>query len=178
MKKIFLGLSLLVGFTWANAQIGANISSPDNKWTFGGGAGIGVSNGRGFSATTISVAPRVGYKLTEDFELGISGSGSWLNSRNFSTTMFGVGPFANYYFGRNFYASARHQHYFISQKNKVDNIKYKDNEDALYLGAGYMTKIAGGAYMQIGASYNVLYQKDKSIFGTGFVPHIGIVWGL
>jgi hypothetical protein len=32
--------------------------------------------------------------------------------------------------------------------------------------------------MQIGVSYNVLYNKDKSVFGSGFVPQVGVVFGL
>lgn len=178
MKKIIVSASLFVGMSLVNAQIGGIISSPDSKWTFGGGAGIGFSNGRGYSGTNISISPRVGYKVTENLEVGASGGITWLNSTNFNSTMIGLGPFANYYFGRNIYLSARHQHYFINQKDKVYNQKFSTQEDALYIGGGYMTKIAGGVYMQVGASYNVLYNKNKSVFGTGFVPNVGIVWGL
>ena len=57
-------------------------------------------------------------------------------------------------------------------------MKYNTEEDALYIGAGYMQNIGGNVYVQIGASYNVLYKKDKSIFSTGFIPNVGIVIGL
>ncbi|CEN32702.1 conserved hypothetical protein [Capnocytophaga canimorsus] len=41
-----------------------------------------------------------------------------------------------------------------------------------------MQNIGGNAYLQVGASYNVLYKKDKSAFSGGFVPNIGVVIGL
>ena len=92
--------------------------------------------------------------------------------------MVGVGPFANYYFGRNFYLSGMFQEYFINQKNKYENVKYDTNESALYLGAGYMQRVGQHVYMQIGGMYNVLYDENKSAFSGGFVPNIGIVYGL
>jgi len=26
--------------------------------------------------------------------------------------------------------------------------------------------------------YNVLYDKEKSVFGSGFIPNVGVVFGL
>ena len=92
--------------------------------------------------------------------------------------MIGVGPFVNYYFSRNFFLSGMFQEYFITQKNKVDNLKYSADEAALYLGGGYMQKLGERTYMQIGGMYNVLYNKNKSFLGSGFIPSIGIVYGL
>lgn len=92
--------------------------------------------------------------------------------------MIGVGPFANYYFARNFFLSGMFQEYFVNQKDKINDIKYSTDEAALYLGGGYMQKLGNRVYMQIGGMYNVLYNKDKSVFSGGFIPNIGIVYGL
>lgn len=179
MKKIVFGFFLMLGLG-LQAQIGtsAQTSSADSKWTFGGYAGLGGSFGSGGSGTSLYISPRVGYKVTENLETGLAGSLTWSNSQYYSSTMIGVGPFANYYFSRNFFLSGMFQEYFIDQKNKVDNLKYSGNESALYLGGGYMQKLGERTYMQIGGMYNVLYKKDRSVFGSGFIPSVGIVFGL
>lgn len=181
MNKFFISVALVLA-TVAQAQIGTGVStsqhSNDSKWTFGGGAGVSFSNGDYGTGTTISLSPRVGYKVDENLEVGGIGSFTWGNSKYFSTTMFSIGPFANYYFSRQFYVSAQFQQYFYNQKFKYSDYKYSSDESALYLGAGYLQKIGERAYLQIGAMYNVLYKEGESIFSGGFVPNVGIVFGL
>lgn len=177
MKKIFVPTLVLL-FGLQHAQLSTSSSATTNRWTFGGGASVGFSSGNGGSGTTLGISPRVGYKITEDFEMGVLGSVLWNNSSYYSSTTFGVGPFANYYISRSFYLTGMFQEYFFNQKNKTTNFKYSGDEAALYLGGGYMQSIGGGAYMQIGATYNVLWNKNKSVFTSGFVPSVGFVVGL
>lgn len=180
MKKIVFLSLMFTGFL-AFSQIGTRLPSAqigDSKWTVGGYAGLGGAFGSGGGGTTLYITPRVGYKVTENFEAGIAGNFSWSNSRYYSSTMVGVGPFANYYFSRSFFLSGMFQEYFINQKDKVNDVKYSGNESALYLGGGYMQRLGERTYMQIGGMYNVLYNRDKSVFAGGFIPHVGIVYGL
>ena len=178
MKKILLLLMIISGF-FLNAQIGTStqIGGENSKWTFGGYAGLGGAFGNG-GGVSLYVTPRVGYKVTENLEAGLASNLTWSNSKYYSSTMIGVGPFLNYYFSRNFYLSGMFQEYFINQKDKVNNLKYSADEAALYLGGGYMQRLGNRTYMQIGGMYNVLYKKDKSFFGGGFRPSVGIVYGL
>lgn len=180
MKKLFFTLGLVVsGF--AVAQQGNTYTEQDNqpsKWTFGGAAGVGGAIGSGNSGVTISLSPRVGYKATEDLELGLSGNFSWTDAKYYNSTMFGIGPFANYYFSRKFYVTGLFQQYFYNQKLKDIDVKGSSSESALYLGAGYMQYLGGRTYMQIGGMYNVLYNQNKSVFGGAFIPNIGIVVGI
>jgi len=178
MKKILLLLMIISGF-FLNAQIGTStqIGGENSKWTFGGYAGLGGAFGNG-GGVSLYVTPRVGYKVTENLETGLASNLTWSNSKYYSSTMIGVGPFLNYYFSRNFYLSGMFQEYFINQKDKVNNLKYSADEAALYLGGGYMQRLGNRTYMQIGGMYNVLYKKDKSVFGGGFIPSVGIVYGL
>ena len=181
MKKLILLTFLSVGLI-ANAQIGTRLPSgtiggEGSKWTFGGYAGLGGAFGNG-GGVSLYVTPRVGYKVTENFEAGLATNFNWQNSRYYSSTMLGVGPFANYYFGRSFYLSGMFQEYFYSQRDKYNDLKYTGDEAALYLGGGYMQKLSEKVYMQIGGMYNVLYDREKSVFGGGFVPNVGIVYGL
>lgn len=177
MKKLFLSACLAGGFL-ASAQISTSTSAGASRWTFGGGASLGFSGGSAGTGSSVGISPRVGYLLTDQLEAGVSGGVTWSNSRYFSSTMMSVGPFANYYFSRNFFISALFQEYFFNQKNKFDQTKYSGDEAALYLGTGYLQNVGGRLYIQIGAMYNVLYDKNKSIFGNGFVPNIGVVYGL
>ena len=178
MKNFYIATILFIGISLNAQSLGTSLNNPNSRWTFGGGAGLGFSGGSGGSGTSVSVTPRVGYRITDDFEAGLAGSLTWMSSKYWSTTMVGVGPFANYYFGRSVYISGLFQQYWINQKDKVYNQKYNGDEAALYLGGGYMQSIGGGAYMQIGASYNVLYKKNASYFSSGFIPSIGFVFGL
>lgn len=182
MMKKLLFLSAISLFTVSFAQIGtsfpsAKTSNEETKWTFGGYAGLGGAFGTG-GGIALYVAPRVGYKVAENFEVGMATNLNWQNSKYYSSSTLGVGPFANYYFGRSFYISGMFQEYFYSQKDKVNGLKYNGNEAALYLGGGYMQRLGDKVYMQIGGMYNVLYKKDQSIFGGGFIPNVGIVYGL
>lgn len=179
MKKIILLSLITLGFA-VNAQIGTStqLGGENSKWTFGGSAGLGGSFGSGGGGTSIYLSPRVGYKLTEDLETGLASNFTWSNSDYYSATTIGVGPFINYYIARNFFLSGMFQEYFFNQTDKYNNLKHSGDEAALYLGGGYMQRIGEHAYMQIGGMYNVLYKKDKSVFGSGFIPSIGVVFGL
>lgn len=178
MKNLIISAFLLSGFA-PNAQIGTStqIASPESRWTFGGYAGLGGAFGNG-GGVSVYLSPRVGYKVTENLETGLASNLTWSNSKYYSSTMIGVGPFANFYFSRNFFLSGMFQQYFTNQKNKVDDRKYSGDESALYLGGGYMQKLGERTYMQIGGMYNVLYDREKSFLGSGFIPSIGVVYGL
>lgn len=179
MKKLFL-LSLLSLSFSAQAQIGTSktFGNANSHWTFGGSAGLGGAFGNNNSGTSVYVSPRIGYKITENLETGLAGNFTWSNSKYYSSSTVGVGPFMNYYIGRNFFLSGMFQEYFFNQKNKLNNLKYSGDEAALYFGGGYMQRIGDRAYFQIGGMYNVLYKKDKSVFGDGFIPSVGVVFGL
>ena len=67
MKKIILSLLFTTSIA-LSAQIGDSTQIGNSKWTFGGNAGIsgGFGSNSGFG---ISVAPRVGYKISENVEV-------------------------------------------------------------------------------------------------------------
>ncbi|ROH96030.1 hypothetical protein [Chryseobacterium daecheongense] len=175
MKKLMTSLFLIIsGSIFSQVAVGASQES-NNRWTFGGGIGFGFGSNNYFN---LSAAPRAGYKLTDDLEGGLLGSVSWQKSNAYSSTMFGVGPFLNYYIARTFYLGANYQHYFINYKDKIYDFKANTNEDALYLGGGYMQRIGNNSFMQIGIMYNVLWKENESVFSSGLVPNIGFVVGL
>ncbi len=175
MKKLIISLSFLFsGLVFSQEATELPVQN-NNRWTFGGGIGFGFGSNNYFN---LSAAPRVGYMLTNDLEGGVLGSVSWQKSNAYSSTMFGIGPFLNYYIARTFFVSANYQHYFINYKDKIYDFKANTNEDALYLGGGYMQRIGNNSFLQLGLMYNVLWKENSSIFSSGLVPNIGFVVGL
>ncbi|WP_379967322.1 hypothetical protein [Epilithonimonas sp. UC225_85] len=146
-----------------------------NRWTFGGGLGVGFGSN---SYVNLQVSPRIGYKITEQLEGGLMGNVSWQTSDYYKSTMVGVGPFVNYYFGRSFFISGNLQQYFINSEEKYTGYKFDRDETALYLGGGYMQPLGNNAFAQFGLMYNVLWKDKTSIFSTGFIPSVGFVVGL
>ncbi len=177
MKKYILITGLLLFVISLNAQIGLSSTSSvgNSKWVYGGNIGMSgwfnTNNG-----VTIYGTPNIGYKIFENLVGGIEGNFSWNKAKNSSSTIFGVGPFIRFYLQRSFYATMNFRQYFIT--NKFGDFKNTYKEKALNIGAGYLQKLGSNAYFQVGASYNVLYKKDKSIFSGAFVPHVGVVFGL
>lgn len=175
MKKFIIPLMLIIsGSLFSQVSIGTG-SQQNNRWTFGGGIGLGFGSN---SAFYLQASPRVGYKITDDLEGGVVGSISWQTSDYYKSTMFGVGPFVNYYIARSFYVGANLQQYFINYKDKFYDYKVNEQETALYLGGGYMQRIGGNSFMQLGLMYNVLWKENSSVFSSGLVPNIGFVVGL
>ncbi|WP_435525329.1 hypothetical protein [Chryseobacterium indoltheticum] len=171
MKKLFISsLILISGLSFSQVAVGTPTAEP-NKWTFGGGLGVGFGSNSYFN---LQVAPRVGYRLTNDLEVGLIGSVSWQTSDFYKSTMFGFGPFVNYYFARSFFVSGNLQHFFINYEDKYYDFKNNQQETALYLGGGYMQQIGNNSFMQIGLMYNVLYKENSSVFSGGLIPECGI----
>ena len=175
MKKFIIPLMLVIsGSLFSQVSIGT-AAQENNRWTFGGGIGVGFGSN---SAFYLQASPRVGYKITDDLEGGVVGSVSWQTSDYYKSTMFGVGPFVNYYIARSFYVGANLQQYFINYKDKFYDYKVNEQETALYLGGGYMQRIGSNSFMQLGLMYNVLWKENSSVFSSGLVPNIGFVVGL
>ncbi len=175
MKKLIIPLFLLISGSVFSQMVSDSLSGNHNRWTFGGGIGVGFGSQSTFY---LSASPRVGYRLTDDLEGGMTASVSWQTSDFYRSTMFGIGPFVNYYIADMFYLSANYQHYFINYKDKFYDYKMNNQEDALYLGGGYMQRVGNNSFIQIGLMYNVLWKENSSIFSSGLVPNIGFVMGL
>lgn len=175
MKKIaFLVLLSFSATAFSQIAVGTP-TSETNRWTFGGGLGVGFGSNSYFN---LQVAPRVGYRLTNDLEAGVIGSVSWQTSDFYKSTMFGAGPFVNYYFARSFFVSGNLQHFFVNYQDKFYDFKSNQQETALYLGGGYMQQIGNNSFLQLGLMYNVLYKENSSIFSGGLIPTVGFVVGL
>jgi hypothetical protein len=175
MKKFGLSLfGLLSSLAMAQVAIGTSeTSASNNKITYGGSIGFSSVSG-GFG---LSVSPRLGYRLSQDVEMGLMGSYHYINNSAATWNNVAIGPFANYYLLPQLYASAMYQHIFLNASPKSNqNIGFSKQEDALYFGGGYMSRLGSNSFMQIGLLYNVLWDKNSSS-PSAFLPQAGVVFG-
>ena len=145
------------------------IDNSSNFWDkvqFGGGLGLGIGSGY----TDISVMPSAIYNVNEIVAVGVGLQFGYLDSKNqYSSFIYGgslvglVNPIPQ------IQLSAELEQ--VRVNTDYDKINYSENywNTALYLGAGYRT-----GSVTIGARYDVLYDKDKSLYGSGFMPFVRV----
>ena len=141
-----------------------------DKVQFGGGLGLGFGSGY----TNVSVMPSAIYNVNEIVAVGVG-------------LQFG------YLYQKNYYKSFVYGGSFITLVNPIPQLQlsaeleqvrvdtdYDENyyhpgfsdaywNTALYLGAGYRT-----GSVTIGARYDVLYDPNKSLYGSGFMPFVRV----
>jgi len=137
-----------------------------NKVQFGGGLGLGF--GSGF--TNISLAPSAIYNVNKYFSAGVGLQYSYLKQRDF-------------------YTSSQYGASLIGLVNPIEeiqlsveleqlrvNVDFEDTNTSrdfwntgLFLGAGYRTE-----NITIGARYNVLFDKDKGVYGDALMPFVRV----
>ena len=141
-----------------------------DKVQFGGGLGLGFGSGY----TDISVMPSAIYNVNEIVAVGIGLQFGYLSSKNnYSSFIYGgslvglVNPIPQ------IQLSAELEQVRVNTDYEENNFRpsFSDNywNTALYLGAGYRT-----GSVTIGARYDVLYDEDKSLYGSGFMPFVRV----
>jgi hypothetical protein len=96
MKKVFLSLAIVT-----IATLSANAQTGQGTWLLGGAASFSSTSvsGETGSATSFAIAPNVGYFFADNFAAGVNVA---FASQSFtgepSSSAFGIGPFARYYF--------------------------------------------------------------------------------
>jgi long-subunit fatty acid transport protein len=148
---------------------------PSNFWRnvqFGGGIGVGI--GSGF--TNISISPSAIYNLNEFFSAGLGLQYSYLNQKNsFTSSQYGgsiiglINPFPE------IQLSVELEQLQVNTTSSVAlagaNVYPKSNfwNTGLFLGAGYRTQ-----NITVGARYNVLFDKNKNVYGDAFMPFVRV----
>lgn len=166
---MFLFSNLAVSQTQQNYNIDNNSRFWD-KVQFGGGLGLGIGSGY----TDISVMPSAIYNINEIVAVGVGLQFGYLSSKNYyDSFVYGgslitlVNPIPE------IQLSAELEQVRVNTDYDANNFRpsYSDNfwNTALYLGAGYRT-----GSVTIGARYDVLYDPDRSLYGTGFMPFVRV----
>jgi len=147
-------------------SVSAFSQTDDKKIQIGGG--LGLNFGSGF--TDVTVAPSVIYNFNQYFAAGVGVQGSYVRVKNF---------YESYIYGGSLIAllspieqiqlSAELEQLRVNTHfSKIDT---DDNfwNTALYIGGGYRAQ-----NVTIGVRYNVLYDKDRSVYSEPFMPFVRV----
>ncbi|AUC84567.1 hypothetical protein CW731_04285 [Polaribacter sp. ALD11] len=153
MKKVlfFIFLSFtLVSFSqksdfWNNVQ-------------FGGGFTVGFGN-----QTTIGISPSAIYNFNNGFSLGTGLNYLYSEINDFSTSVYGASLISLYQTNFGIQFSGDFDYNFAKQKDQFGSIN--TNFPALHFGIAY-----NQGRFAVGVRYDVLYDKNKSIFASPISP--------
>lgn len=135
------------------------------------GGGIGLSFGDGFFSGTL--APSAIYQFNDQFAAGVALTGTYASLKNNnSATILGGSILALYNVIPEIQLSAEFEELNVSRKYKylgsadvTENYWYP----ALFLGAGFRSN-----NFTIGVRYDVLFDKNNSIYAGAFAPFVRI----
>lgn len=146
-------------------------NEPNDFWKhvrFGGG--IGLSFGDGFFSGTL--APSAIYEFNPQFALGVGLNGTYNSFKNnYKSTIFGGSLIGLYNPIRELQVSAEFEELNVSRKWE-DNLGIEDQNywyPALFVGLGY-----GNQNFTVGIRYDVLYDRDKSIYANAWMPFVRV----
>ncbi len=158
MKKLVI--LLFLGFTMSTFSQNNDANFWDNV-RFGGGFSLGFG-----TSTTIAVSPSAIYDFDNGFSLGTGISYLYNKFDGTTSNVFGGSIISLYNIPViNIQLSGEFEQLFVNQKNSTIKVNY--NYPALYLGAAYQT-----GRLSFGLRYDVLYDKNKSIYASAISPII------
>lgn len=148
-----------------------------DRVTFGGDFGLSFGN-----ITYILVAPRVGYKITDDLIGGVSLSYAYLRQRptnfqaEFETSRYGGGLFGMFFVNNDFFISAEYEAINFEYLDFTTVVEEKRSWfNALFLGGGYNVPLGGRAFLQFRAAYNLLHREYPYPYASPFDIRGGIM---
>lgn len=171
-KLYFVILTVLFS-SYTFAQQNYVIDNSNRFWDkvqFGGGLGLGIGSGY----TDISVMPSAVYNVNEIVAVGVGLQFGYLSSKSYyNSFVYGgsvvglVNPIPE------IQLSAELEQVRVNTDYNSTPYRpgYSDNywNTALYLGAGYRT-----GNVTIGARYDILFDPDRSLYGSGFMPFVRV----
>jgi long-subunit fatty acid transport protein len=134
------------------------------------GGGFGLSTGNGY--TDITIAPSAIYNFNDYFSLGAGMQYSRLKQKNYyNSNIIGgslIGLF-NPIEEAQISLELEEVHVNTSYSTLYDNVKKSFWNTGLYVGAGYRSD-----NITVGARFNVLFDKNKDLYGSAFMPFIRV----
>lgn len=138
----------------------------DNFWDnvrFGGGVGFGF----GSNNTTLSLSPAAVYDFNDSFSIGVGIGYSYNKKDSFKSNIFSPNIFILYRPIREIELSSDLQQMYVQRKSNSFSEKY--SYPALNLGFSYRM-----GSVSLGVQYDVLYDKNKSIYASAFSPIVRV----
>ncbi len=172
LRNLIALFIFLINSNSINAQDTTTPKPENNFWNkvqFGGGLGLGIGSGY----TNITVAPSAIYNFNELFSLGTGLQGSFISQKDtFKSTVVGVNVIGLFNPIEEIQLSLEVEEVNVSTKfQSVGNTTVKNNfwNTGLFIGAGYRTN-----NVTIGARYNLLFDKDKSVYSDALMPFVRV----
>lgn len=143
---------------------------PDNFWPnvrYGGGVGLGF----GSNSFNIALSPSAIYDTRTGLALGVGLSFNYAKLGDTKLTAYG-GSLLSYYNPVDFIQlSAEFEQLRINRKFEFPGETIEDQYwlPALFLGAGY-----GNRNVVVGIRYDVLYDKERSLYADPWIPFIRV----
>ncbi|CAL2083788.1 hypothetical protein [Tenacibaculum sp. 190524A05c] len=162
MKKLFLLAILsfsMIGFSQEN-----NESSFWENVRFGGAVGLNFGN----NTTNIAVLPTAIYQFNESVALGVNLGYQYSKRNDVKSNVYSAGILSFFNPIYEIQLSAEFEQLFVN--STFGDIKNSYNYPSLYLGGAY--QISNN--FAIGMRYDVLYDNNKSIYGSAFSPIVRV----
>ena len=167
MKTYLLLFFILIGFT----VLGQNQNAKIDFWNnvrFGGGIGLGFTNG-GFNG---SISPSAIYQVNEQFATGVSLNFNYAKFNDDKLLAYGGSLLSLYNPVPFLQLSGEFEQLRINRT--ISYIGLDDIEDnywspALFLGIGYSNQ-----NVTFGIRYDVLYDDNKSIYANAWMPFVRV----
>ncbi len=148
----------------------------------GGGIGFGISS----YATSLMIAPVVGYRLTPDVDIGARVNYAYNRYNDtyygakFSTNNIGIGGFARYYlfFFNDLFIHAEYEalnydkYVSLNANNEIE--KERAWVSSLFLGGGYRQWVGQNAFVGITVLWNLLDSYDSPYPNPIFRIGVGV----
>ena len=137
------------------------------KVHFGGGIGLNFSG----NYSNFSITPTGLYQFNDYFGLGIGLNANYTKSKNdFEATVVGTSIIGILKPIQELQLSVEFEENNVNFKDEIFNITTNYWQPALFLGAGYSV----GEFGAIGARFDLLFDEDKSPYGTALLPFIRV----
>jgi long-subunit fatty acid transport protein len=172
LKKTAIFFLILFTISESQAQDSIPKAPKSEFWKkvrFGLGGGLGINSG----FTSISLAPFAVYQVNEQFSIGPGIQGNYTSGSGASSFIYGGSVISFYNPIQSIQLSSEFEQLRVSTKTDADGSIPSATSNfwnsSLFLGAGYQM---GGVI--IGIRYNVLFDKDKSIYPQAFIPFVRV----
>ena len=179
MKKNYISLYkstliLVVLFLSINKLNGQNTSSQSNFWEnvqFGGGLTLGF----GSEYTNLGVSPSMLYNVNEFVSVGTGLQVSYVSATDYKSLIYGINLTTLFNPIESIQLSVDLEQLKVNTTSNTAlagaNIFPKTSfwNTGLWLGAGYRTN-----NITIGGRYNVLFDRNKSIYSDAFLPFVRV----
>lgn len=171
LHKILISCFFIFSFyspTWGQMATSRNTSDFWDHVRFGGG--IGLSFGDGFFSGTL--APSAIYEINRQFALGVGLNGTYNKQKNtYKSTVLGGSLIGLFNPIPELQLSAEFEELNVT-RNWDDRFAIANENywyPALFLGAGFRSH-----NVAVGIRYDVLYDKNKSIYGDPWAPFVRV----